>query len=164
MAPITTQFDISHSQYYLVEMNCMEAIRDDMYVGFNGLISAHEFIAVIMTGTENGHVSITADWRETEPLLDLAPWDDVVEVSMTFDEEPGCLAGMNETDGRDIPDLPAGTYRVRVHARGRDRGWKLSLVPDEPVEGHLLQAWPAPAGPEVLHKLTDQYGAMIRAR
>jgi hypothetical protein len=99
MAPITTQFDISHSQYYLVEMNCMEATRDDMYVGFNGLISAHEFIAIIMTGTENGHVSITADWRETEPPLDLAPWDDVVEVSMTFDQEPGCLAGMNETDG-----------------------------------------------------------------
>jgi hypothetical protein len=126
------------------------------------LISAHTFIAIIMAGTETGSLSVTADWREVEPPLDLDAWEEVVEVSMTFDDEEGVLCSQHPTDGAHFSPLPLGTYRVRVHARGRDRGQHLRTVSDDPVEEHLIQAWPAPVGPEVRHKLTDQYGAMLR--
>lgn len=66
------------------------------------------------------------------------------------------------------PDLPLltpqgpGTYRVRVHARGRD------IAPDgvayEPVEDYLLIVWPTEPQPEDVHKQTDRYGAELRAQ
>lgn len=37
------------------------------------------------------------------------------------------------------------------------------MVEDDPVEEHFLLVWPAPPAPETVHKLTDVYGAMIRA-
>jgi hypothetical protein len=162
MAAVTGVLGITYSQYFLMELNC-GGPADDMYAGFNGLISAREYMAVIMTGTESGPVSVTADWQETQPPLDLDPWDDVVEVSMVFDEEPAVLYSVEGT-GTLMPQLPPGSYRVRVHARGRDRARALLTVWDPPVEEHLIQAWPAPVEPEVRHKLTDQYGATIRAR
>ncbi|MEU2726066.1 hypothetical protein [Streptomyces smyrnaeus] len=68
----------------------------------------------------------------------------------------------------DPPDLPVlapagpGSYRVRVHARGRD------IAPDgvaeEPVEDYLLIVWPAPPEPDTVHKQTDNFGAEWRSR
>lgn len=163
MAAVTGIFHASHNQYYLVERDCLE-ITTDMYDWSNGLVSAQGHIAIIMTGTETGLVSVTADWRQDAPPLDLDDWEEVVEVSLLFDEEPAFLAGcQKETDGRDIPGLAPGSYRVRVHARGRDRGDELRIVTDAPVEEHLIQAWPAPPAAEVRHKLTDAYGARLRA-
>ncbi|MCE0446635.1 hypothetical protein LT493_24490 [Streptomyces tricolor] len=45
----------------------------------------------------------------------------------------------------DLPDLAAagpGTYRLRVHARGRDQA--VDLAPDTVTEHYLLQCWPQP--------------------
>ncbi|MEU6413807.1 hypothetical protein [Microbispora sp. NPDC046933] len=47
-----------------------------------------------------------------------------------------------------------GSYRLRVHARGRDMEWR-ELAPSEPGEEHLIQIWPAPPADEVIHKLED---------
>jgi hypothetical protein len=56
----------------------------------------------------------------------------------------------------------AGSYRVRVHARGRDAGAERDVVPGRPVEEHLVQIWPALAAPETIHKTTDEVGAGYR--
>ncbi|MEV7283116.1 hypothetical protein AB0O01_00875 [Streptomyces sp. NPDC093252] len=155
---------VTHAQFYLAELCALDMIDNDMYRGFNGLVSAHTCLAIVMTGTESGHVSLTADWRAEEPPLDLTAWESVVDVSMVFEEEPGALSGPRDEDGRGFPQLAPGSYRVRFHARGRDRGSAQRNVPGSPVEEHLVAAWPAPPAPETCHKLGDLYGAEVRAR
>lgn len=158
-------FSINYHQYYLGEYG-LDVITDDMYTGFNGLISVSRYdnFAVIMTGTGFGVVSVRADWCDSEPPLELDDWDDVVEVSMLFEDEPGILSSMDGYEGEMIPDLEPGAYRIRVHVRGRDRGCELDNVPGVPVEEHLIQAWPADMARETWYKLTDNYGSSIRAR
>ncbi|MFF1872340.1 hypothetical protein [Kitasatospora herbaricolor] len=160
---------VSHSQYWISEINGFpDDFTSDMYTGFNGLISLPAVtlgsFAIVMTGTETGNISVDVDWTETEPPLDLDAWEEVVEVSMEFEEEPGLVFGPSGASSEVLPQLAPGWYRIRVHARGRDEGHTLRTVSDDPVEEHLITAWPAPPGPEIRHKLTDAYGAEIRTR
>lgn len=160
---------VTHSQYYLAELGALSSANPEMYRGFNGLISSNGKLGIIMTGTESGPVSVGAQWLENEPAPSLDPWDEVVEVSMRFPVHGGVVFGPVDTkaDERLIPMLEPGSYRVRVHARGRDAGQALGMTADAangPVEEHLLLAWPARPAPERVHKLTDAYGAGIRAR
>jgi hypothetical protein len=162
--PVRTILNVSHCQYWIAELGAIEAISQHMYYEFNGLISAHELLAVVMTGTEFGPVGVTVDWRDSEPALELDSWDEVVDVSMVFEEEQAVVFGPNDRDGWELPALPVGNYRIRAHSRGRDLGHEWRTVEGEPVEEHLLMAWPAPMAPEIRHKLTDRYGAEIRQR
>lgn len=166
---------VSHSQYWIQD----DLLETDpsMYVGFNGLISAQKSVAIVLTGTAFGQIRLTAECLLSEPTaVDLAPWDEVVEVSLVFENGTArILAGM----GTVVPGLPLlsaagqGPYRVRVHARGRDRAAAATRpggygqVPPRPgacapVEEHLVITWPATRAPEVCYKLTDAYGAAIR--
>jgi hypothetical protein len=143
-----------------------------MYVGFNGLISAQGSVGIVLTGTSFGRIRLTAEARLSPPAdVDLASWDEVVEVSLAFGNGAArILAGMG-TIVSGLPLLSAagqGSYRVRVHARGRDLAAASPhraepAPPAEPVEAHLVIAWPAAASPEVRYKLSDAYGAAIRA-
>lgn len=167
MTAANATLHVTHSQYWIAELDVFPDTTGDMYEGFNGLINvppvAEGSFAIVMTGTEFGNISVSVDWRDTEPVLDLDTWDDVVEVSMWFEEEPGEVFGPDSTPA-ELPRLPPGWYRVRVHARGRDRGYNRRDTSDDPVEEHLIVAWPAPSGPEICHKLTDNFGASVRAR
>lgn len=157
--------EVSHSQYW-VQDDLLET-DPSMYVGFNGLICAQGSVGIVLTGTSFGRIRLTAEGRTSPPAeVDLASWDDVVEVSLAFvNGSARILAGM----GTVVPGLPLlsvagqGPYRVRVHARGRDLA-AASPHPAEPVEEHLVIAWPAATAAEVRYKLSDAYGAAIRAR
>ena len=54
-----------------------------------------------------------------------------------------------------------GSYRLRVHACGRDTA--IDLAPDEVTEWYLIQVWPAPAQDVAVLRQTDSYGASVRA-
>lgn len=166
MPRINTLMHVTHSQYYLAELGGIDAVNPGMYRGFNGLISAHEFLAIVMTGTESGVIGLAVEWRESEPPLELDHWDEIVDVSMNFPDDDAAVFGPFDNDSKHIPLLPSGSYRVRAHARGRDEGRSHPVYENEgvPVEQHLLIAWPAPVAPELTHKLTDNYGAEIRNR
>jgi hypothetical protein len=159
---------VSHSQYWIQD----DLLETDpsMYTGFNGLISAQGSAAIVLTGTSFGQIRLTAESRLSAPAdVDLAPWDDVVEVSLVFENGAArILAGT----GTVVPGLPLlsaagqGPYRVRVHARGRDRAAAATRPAgcDDPVEEHLVIAWPAAQAAEARYKLTDVYGRSVRAR
>ncbi len=157
---------VSHSQYWIQD----DVLETDpsMYAGFNGLISAQGGIAIVLTGTAYGQIRLTAQASPRAPeTVDLASWDDVVEVSLLFENGTAkILAGT----GTVVPGLPLlsaagqGPYRVRVHARGRDEAAAASPGQlDNPLEEHLVIAWPAVPAPELRYKLTDAYGAAIRS-
>ena len=164
--PVTNiALSVSEHQYWLTGLGGLDGVNDiepSKYMGTNGLISALGFLAIILTGTDAGRVSVTADWRQDAPPVDLDSWDEVVEVSMLFDEDQAALFGHDDRDER-FPLLDAGSYRVRVHARGRDQGAAVMYPGDNPVEEHLVVAWPQPQAAEKIHKVSDAYGAQIRA-
>jgi hypothetical protein len=136
--------------------------------GASGLVGVSPGVAVVVTGTQFGYVLMGVQAGESDPGLDTGPWDEVVEVSVV--SGPGgqglCVTSGGDGDGPEeflqLTPRGAGSYRVRVHARGRDTGADLDVVEDEPVEEHLVQSWPAAPAPEIIHKTTDEVGAGYR--
>jgi hypothetical protein len=133
--------------------------------GQNGLVGSAPGLAVVITGTQFGNIGLQVQVSAVEPELDLDPWDEVVEVSLETGAGPlsvtsgghGAERWSALTDGR------PGSYRIRVHARGRDAGAASDVVARKPVEDHLVQIWPAPAAPDAIRKVTDEVGAELRA-
>ncbi|MFJ9461347.1 hypothetical protein ACIRST_40545 [Kitasatospora sp. NPDC101447] len=164
----TVQVDIRSHQYWIQDET--PDIDPSMYRNFNGLVSTRGGShAIIMTGTAHGTITVGFQSFEAEPALDLDPWDDVVDVSMRFRSPRG---GLMQPDGTHdalyhldrISAGGPGDYRVRIHARGRDRAAALPEFTEPIVEEHLVQSWPAPTADEIRHKLTDTTGQNIRAR
>jgi hypothetical protein len=122
---------------------------------------------VLTNPAQFGNVGLIVATGDSDPGRDLGGWDDVVEVSLTSGQGG---QGLGITSGGLGPDslqaLTAdgtSTYRIRVHARGRDAGADLDVVTGNPVEEHLLQIWPAPAAAELIHAATDRFGQAFRA-
>lgn len=131
----------------------------------NGLVFSLPGQAVICTGISTGWVNVSVQVRRYPPAqVDADAWDEVVDHSV--ETATGVLRVTSVMS--DAPDLPAltpqgpGTYRVRVHARGRDTAPDGAV--DEPVEDYLLIIWPAEPQPDQIHKQTDHYGAELRAQ
>lgn len=119
--------------------------------------------ATIHTGIANGNVAVSIELRDQASPADTAVWDQWEEIAeVTVEAATGRLiVAALIADAPDLPPLStrgAGTYRVRVHARGRDIAYDASLV-EGIVEDYLIQVWPGPPGPEIAHKQTDDCGA-----
>lgn len=86
--------------------------------------------------------------------LDAGPWEDVVEVSISVPTgaQPRWMSWAGE-DGGSL-DLRAGTYRVRVSARGRDTGQQQEFA-DGAVDFYLLEMWPAQTQPDSIVRTTS---------
>ncbi|MEV0205700.1 MULTISPECIES: hypothetical protein [unclassified Streptomyces] len=129
----------------------------------NGLVFSRPGHAVICTGVSSGPVNVTIQLRRYSPeRADTDAWDEVVDHSvetLTGHLCVTCVMG-------DPPELPAltpfgpGTYRIRVHARGRDTAADGHVA--DPVEDYLLVVWPDELRPDEVHKQTDRYGAQLR--
>jgi hypothetical protein len=124
-----------------------------------GPVRAEEHATVaIFTGINSGPVRVAVDPRTVPPPaadLDsgLQEWDEIVEFS---GESPdGSVEVVSLTEGLVAELLPLsatgpGSYRLRVHARGRATHRDLAV--NEPVEDYLITAWPAPQAPAVVHR------------
>lgn len=134
--------------------------------GANGLVGVCPGVAMVVTGTQFGNVSVGVQAGESDPGLDTGPWDEVVEVSLVTGPDAQALSVTSDADEStqflDLTPPGAGSYRVRVHARGRDAGTERDVVSGRPVEEHLIQVWPAPAASETICKTTDEFGAAHR--
>lgn len=91
---------------------------------------------------------------ETPPPVD-AQWEDIVEVSMSVPEgaECGWMSWAGETGGP--LNIPPGTYRARMSARGRDAG-QAGEFAEEAVDFYLLELWPAPPTVDAIIKVGSQ--------
>ena len=96
----------------------------------------------------------TAPVSVTTRVLAVAPggpepgWEITAELDIASD---GHLVVLHGTLTNPLPRLDnlsssgAGTYRVRCQARGRQEASQHAVL-TEPLEHHLIQAWPVPAG------------------
>lgn len=123
-------------------------------------------IAVVHAGTHTGPVRLTVQARpDPPPHIDLEQWEEVVEVSTSIEAGQVLVEEWGGPDRDDLGNLVAagpGSYRRRMHARGRDQAHANVVAPGSPIEEHLLITWPAPAADETILKQTDQYGALHR--
>ena len=167
MSSTTIVVQVAYHQYYLRDMNTLDAVPDEVFTGGNGLVSALPGIAVVHAGTHTGPVRVTLQARSGPPAhTELDSWEEVVEVSITTDTGQALLEEWAGTGHEDLGSVVAagpGSYRLRVHARGRDQANAIVTVPEAPIEEHLLVTWSAPPANEKILKQTDHYGSLYRA-
>jgi hypothetical protein len=129
----------------------------------NGLIDPQPGLAVIFTGILGGNVRLAVEAHAAAPEVDTTEWDEVVDATMEAPTGTVQVRGVDEDPPDHLPVLtPAGpgSYRVRVHARGRDTA--VDEVERQPVEDYLIAVWPESPAPVTVHKQTDGYGALLR--
>jgi hypothetical protein len=123
----------------------------------NGLVTVVPGGAVIRTGIAEGSVSVLLTVSEQPPPLDLAGWDEVVEVSWHAAQGLASVTGLEVAGDaslcQETPPWP-GDYRLRVHARGRDDA--------DDDEYYELALWQTPAAPQIVHKRADRLGHSLR--
>lgn len=159
----TTRVWVYARQFYIVDPDLGTDQAPDIADAGNGLIAVEEDGAGILTGLTVGPVEVAVTTHASEPPLHGGDWDEVVETSFISTTGSALVTSWEDGEAEDLPDLAPngpGSYRVRVHARGRDEGRaKDSLGPDDdPVEVYLLQVWTAPAAEERIIRQTDQVG------
>ncbi|MFJ1975305.1 hypothetical protein ACIO93_42560 [Streptomyces sp. NPDC087903] len=118
----------------------------------------------VMTAVHTGDVRVTVEPHPQRP--DIAPgWEEIAEISC--DSPSGeLLVTPVMDDPADLPSLASqgpGSYRLRIHARGRDTAVDPTGA-DDVMEFYLIQSWPAAQQDALLVKATDSYGAQERAQ
>jgi hypothetical protein len=114
----------------------------------NGLVGATDSSGVyVILARRSGGCPVRIELLEAEPGPPEASWEDIVEVSVTV--PAGSSVTWSAWAGMDSGDLalPAGSYRLRVSAEGRDAGHALGDGPGT-ADRYLLELWPAPAAPD----------------
>ncbi|MFD9948116.1 hypothetical protein ACFWYW_55100 [Nonomuraea sp. NPDC059023] len=112
---------------------------DDGYEGTNPelvreLVGSERGALTIWAADEIGHACVTTESYTRRPPLETKGWREVVEVA--YESPTGSLA-LADGRGTTSPKLTAsgpGSYRVRVHLRGRDRVYQIPYPPDAAVE------------------------------
>ncbi len=116
----------------------------------NGLVGAADANGVYLNlARRSGGSEVRIELAERAPDLHLGTWEDVVEVSVTVPE--GADPRWSSWAGADWGTLliPAGTYRLRVSAHGRDAGRNGEFA-EGVVDSYLLVFWPAPIEPDAV--------------
>ncbi|WP_328934982.1 MULTISPECIES: hypothetical protein [unclassified Streptomyces] len=154
-----------HVDYHTFELTDSDKRIPMGFDTSNGLVFSRPGQVVICTGISTGPVNVSVQvCRHPPAQVDADVWDEILDHSVAT--ATGALRVTSVmTDAPDLPLLTPqgpGTYRVRVQARGRDNA--PDGVADDPVEDYLLIVWPAESQPDEIHKQTDRYGAILRAR
>jgi len=151
----------------MTDFGQLELVWNDDYEGFlgdfprvfagqvNGLVGAASKEGIyINLARRSGGSPVRIELHEDASTLDAAEWEDVVEVSIAVPPgaEPTWITWAGETG--DTLDLPDGSYRVRVSARGRDAGREQEFA-DGAVDAYLLELWPAEAQPDAIVRSTS---------
>ncbi|MHA6668600.1 hypothetical protein ACX3O0_06995 [Homoserinimonas sp. A447] len=113
----------------------------------------------LVTGVWSGPIGVTVECRPSRPEAVEASWEDVAEFSVIVDDGPLVLCGIWEKPMPDWPRLDGfgpGTYRVRVHARGRDVAYDGAV--SEATEEYLLVSWLEKESPPSLISQVSQVG------
>jgi hypothetical protein len=105
----------------------------------NGWVGAAvDGVVHVVLGRRSGGSAVRIERHEVAPPL--GDWEDVVEVSFSVADGPvGWEGWAGEPNG--VLDVPAGDYRIRVSARGRDAGHAGEFV-DGVVDSYLIELWP----------------------
>ncbi|MFF8934613.1 hypothetical protein ACF08O_07715 [Streptomyces paradoxus] len=154
-----------HAEYHLFQITDPQGpVADDLDASNTGLIGADGGAIEVTTGIHTGDVHVTVEPHSKRPIP-AQGWEEIAEISCN--SPSGELLVTSSTD--DPADLPSlayqgpGSYRLRVHVRGRDRAVDQTVL-DEAVESYLIQSWPAAHQDALPVQATDTYGTQVRAQ
>ncbi|MEU8278312.1 hypothetical protein ACFYOK_34425 [Microbispora bryophytorum] len=125
------------------EGNPPELVRDLVGSGLGTL--------AIWAADEIGHACVTVESYVRRPPLETRGWEEVVEVGY---ESPSGALELVDGDGTSVKGLTTrgpGSYRVRVHLRGRELVTQVIDAPDGAVE-LLVQVFPGTAKKPVVYR------------
>lgn len=121
------------------------------------LIDLGPGFVTVRTGIAYGPAALSVELHGTPPALSDSAWEVVEECSITVDQPIHVLTLDGEVVSpfdETLQHVDAGTYRVRVSARGRDLMWDMDV--SEPVESYAVDLWRAPFGEFEQIKKQDQ--------
>ncbi|MEW2117223.1 hypothetical protein AB0945_18925 [Streptomyces sp. NPDC005474] len=154
-----------HAEYHLFRIaDPLGSVADDLDVTHNGLVSAAGGAIEVSTGIHTGNVRVTVE-RHSQLPAPVPGWEEIAEISCHSPSGDMLVTPLMD-DPAELPSLASrgpGRYRLRVHARGRDRAVDETAGDDVP-ESYLIQSWPAPHQDAQLFQATDSYGAQVRAQ
>ncbi|MFF0205930.1 hypothetical protein [Streptomyces sp. NPDC005017] len=163
--PNRTRTALVFTEYHLFQITDPEgAVSDDLRPTHNGLVSAVAGNIEVLTGIHSGNVDVTIELHPQQPDP-AAGWEEIAEISCHSPSGEMLVTPLMD-DPADLPSLAhqgPGTYRLRLHATGRDRNTDGTSVHGV-VESYLIQSWPATHQDALLIKATDAYGSGVRAR
>jgi len=129
-----------------------------------GLLAVSAGFIAVTCGLHLGDITVTTEIWDGRPEPDLAPWDDVAEVSVTWPTRHVAVCGAAVDVDTDIPlplpSAPGNNFRIRDSVRNRDAGDNREAA--DPVEQHLFQIWPDTPRADELLKATDNTGQLWR--
>lgn len=160
MSPIVLLDQVVHTNYgqFTLEWDSSgttwDGDADRFFAGqLNGWIGAAvEGVVVVALARYGGGSALRAELWPQEPQQEAptdAAWEDSVEVSVTVSAGDSVGWGTWSWADSGTLDLPAGSYRLRASARGRDAGQAGEFDPDV-VDFYLLQFWLAPPAPDAV--------------
>lgn len=120
----------------------------------NGLVGAASGEGLYLNlARRSGGSPVRVVLHEEAPILD-SDQEDIVEVSISVPvgTQPRWSTWAGEESGP--IDLPPGTYRVRISARGRDAGRDGEFA-EGAVDFYLVELWPAPVQPDAIIRRTS---------
>ncbi|MBB5939032.1 hypothetical protein [Streptomyces zagrosensis] len=157
---------IQHHTFSIVEEAEENLGAENLPLNTTGLVEIEDGQARIITGIHTGDVEVQVTCHPsalTATAVD-AVWQEVVEVPVETVSGKLYLWMNSPTLPEGEPALLSphgpGTYRLRVHARGRDTATDNAL--QKTTEQYLIQVWPALTRPVTVLRATDQCGAEHR--
>jgi hypothetical protein len=167
MPPITARLSVEDGQYWITDMDPDVEFELPEPGGAGGLAWVAGNLAVVLTGTQFGTVSVTVRAGDADPGLDAGLWEEVVECSLRCGPARQPLGitsgGQGPASLQGLTRPGAESFRLRVHARGRSSGAERDVVTSKPVEEHLVQVWAAPLAADRVIKTAGDRGAHSRA-
>jgi hypothetical protein len=153
------------AQYHHFQITDPEgALSDDVDPTHNGLVFAVGGNIEVLTGIHTGNVEVTLELHAQRPEP-AADWEEIAEISCHSPSGDMLVTPLMD-DPADLPSLAfqgRGSYRLRLHATGRDRAVD-GTSKHGVVEAYLIQSWPTAHQDALLVKATDAYGSEVRAR
>ncbi|TCC39738.1 hypothetical protein [Kribbella sindirgiensis] len=122
----------------------------------NGLVGAAHGDGVYMHfGRRSGGSPVRIVLADVAPGVPEESWEDVVEVSIDVRSEDVGWTSWGGESGGDLDGVAAGSYRLRVSARGRDIARDREFA-DGLFDAYLLELWPAPAEPDAILRIGSE--------
>lgn len=122
----------------------------------NGLVGAANPYGVhVNLARRSGGSPVRVVLLDAAPESDDEQWEDVVEVSIAIPEGDEMVWSTWAGENTGPIDIPPGSYRLRVSAKGRDEG-HLGEFAEGTVDEYLLQLWPAPWQPDAILRIGSE--------
>lgn len=119
-------------------------------------------VPLVSTGVHSGPIDLTVEVLRARPDALSPGWEDIHEVSLMIPEGRAYFNTPAAWEMKDIGTITGdqnGSYRVRLHATGRDTAFDLAV--ESSVERHFVQFWKESPSPVSVLSSESEHGKSL---